>query len=218
MRRTGGSSKRGEDVVQERKSADPMVSAPPKAPSDAASLALLLLLYTLQGIPMGLSGSIPFLLQSKISWTQQGNFSMVTLPFSLKLFWAPLVDSLYVRSFGRRKSWLVPVQIVCGLMMLWGKGRIAHWLGDVDGSAPDVGTLTLYFMTLFFLMATQDIAVDGWALTMLSDANKGYASTCNSVDTTPFVVEKLGAVVSSRQGSPSRLRVPPQTSTTQRPS
>ena len=30
-------------------------------------------------------------------------------------------------------------------------------------------------------MATQDIAVDGWALTMLSPENVGYASTCNSV-------------------------------------
>ena len=30
-------------------------------------------------------------------------------------------------------------------------------------------------------MATQDIAVDGWALTMLLRENVGYASTCNSI-------------------------------------
>lgn len=35
-----------------------------------------------------------------------------------------------------------------------------------------------------FLAATQDIATDGWALTMLSDKNIGYASTCNSVGQT----------------------------------
>lgn len=35
-----------------------------------------------------------------------------------------------------------------------------------------------------FLAATQDIAVDGWALTMLSRENVGYASTCNSVGQT----------------------------------
>eukprot|EP00953_Heterococcus_sp_UTEX-ZZ885_P015306 8621-Heterococcus_DN1.PRE.1 len=33
-------------------------------------------------------------------------------------------------------------------------------------------------------MATQDIAVDGWALTMLSRENVGYASTCNSLGQT----------------------------------
>ena len=33
-------------------------------------------------------------------------------------------------------------------------------------------------------MATQDIAVDGWALTMLSKRNVGLASTCNTVGQT----------------------------------
>jgi len=37
---------------------------------------------------------------------------------------------------------------------------------------------------LYFMMATQDIAVDGWALTILSKSNVGYASTCNSVGQT----------------------------------
>lgn len=32
--------------------------------------------------------------------------------------------------------------------------------------------------------SSQDIAVDGWALTMLSRENVGYASTCNSVGQT----------------------------------
>lgn len=33
---------------------------------DLPSIVLLLILYTLQGIPMGLSGSIPFLLLEKV--------------------------------------------------------------------------------------------------------------------------------------------------------
>lgn len=37
---------------------------------DLPSITLLLVLYTLQGIPMGLSGSIPFLLLDKVrSWS-----------------------------------------------------------------------------------------------------------------------------------------------------
>lgn len=36
---------------------------------DLPSIVLLLILYTLQGIPMGLSGSIPFLLLEKVDNT-----------------------------------------------------------------------------------------------------------------------------------------------------
>ena len=44
--------------------------------------------------------------------------------------------------------------------------------------------LTVYFFALYFLAATQDIAVDGWALTMLRRRNVGHASTCNTVGQT----------------------------------
>ena len=55
---------------------------------------------------------------------------------------------------------------------------------DYLGEHPDVTTLTAMFFFLNFLAATQDIAVDGWALTMLQRHNVGYASTCNSVGQT----------------------------------
>ena len=48
-------------------------------------------------------------------------------------------------------------------------------------SVPDVPSLTAMFTVLYFLAATQDIAVDGWAITMLRPENVGYASTCNAV-------------------------------------
>ncbi|PHJ22804.1 acetyl-coenzyme a transporter [Cystoisospora suis] len=141
-----------------------------------------------QGIPMGLSGSVPFLLSGKISYKQQSLLSLVSLPFSLKLLWAPLVDSLHYPPLGRRRSWLLPVQFLAGLLMVWAgtPQRVLRWIGaESSGDAdPDVEALTLFFGVLYFLMATQDIAVDGWALTMLSQDNKGMASTCNTVGQT----------------------------------
>lgn len=50
--------------------------------------------------------------------------------------------------------------------------------------SPNVLFLTICFLVFYFLAATQDIAVDGWALTLLSDKNKGWASTCNVVGQT----------------------------------
>ena len=52
---------------------------------------------------------------------------------------------------------------------------------EANPTPPNVPYLTYFFLVLYFLMATQDIAVDGWALTMLSKENVGYASTCNSI-------------------------------------
>lgn len=150
---------------------------------ELGNVLLLLFLYVLQGIPLGLAGSIPLILQSKnVSYKDQAFFSFVFWPFSLKLLWAPLVDALYFSRFGRRKSWLVPTQYLLGLFMLCLSVTVNSLLQNE--ARPNVVTLTAVFFMLAFLAATQDIAVDGWALTMLSRENVGYASTCNSVGQT----------------------------------
>lgn len=150
---------------------------------EGKNIALLFFLYLLQGIPLGLAASIPLLLQNRqVSYKEQAEFSFVYWPFSLKLLWAPIVDSLYSSRMGRRKTWLVPVQYALGLSMLFLSTRVETYL-EGNGN-PNIQMLTLVFFILNFLAATQDIAVDGWALTMLHRSNVGYASTCNSVGQT----------------------------------
>lgn len=153
---------------------------------DYGNVALLLFLYVLQGIPLGVAGSIPMLLQSRgVSYKDQAIFSFVFWPFSIKLLWAPLVDSLYLSSFGRRKSWLVPIQYLIGVFMIFLSYHVNSLIGsEKSGDGVSVYFLTFIFFMLNFLAATQDIAVDGWALTMLSRRNVGWASTCNSVGQT----------------------------------
>lgn len=148
---------------------------------DERNILVLLFLYILQGIPLGLAAAIPLILtNNNVSYKQQAEFSFAYWPFSVKLLWAPIVDSLYISSFGRRKTWLVPVQYLIGLTMLVLSVKVDQYLGET----PNVTILTAMFFFLNFLAATQDIAVDGWALTMLQRHNVGYASTCNSVGQT----------------------------------
>src|SRR6185312_9358136 len=74
----------------------------------------------LQGIPVGLaSGSIPFLLKSKLSYGQIGIFSLASYPYSLKLLWSPIVDATYSKRIGRRKSWIIPIQLLTGSLFFW---------------------------------------------------------------------------------------------------
>ncbi|KAH8740853.1 hypothetical protein FG386_003092 [Cryptosporidium ryanae] len=152
--------------------------------SEYFNILYLLVLYTIQGLPMGISYSVPFILQGKITYSEQSMFGMVVLPFSIKLLWAPLVDSVYIEKFGRRKTWIVPTQITCGILMIMGSHFfLPKWLceGIYSTLKPNVRLLTLYFSILYFLMATQDIAVDAWAINLLSHKNKGLASTCNII-------------------------------------
>ncbi|XP_055952925.1 acetyl-coenzyme A transporter 1-like isoform X2 [Argiope bruennichi] len=152
--------------------------------NDKINIIILLFLYVLQGIPLGLAGSIPMVLQNrKISYSEQALFSFVNWPFSVKLLWAPAVDSLYWRRLGRRKTWLIPTQYLIGLFMIILSTSVSSLLGD-DVNGPNVLLLTIIFFCMNFLAATQDIAVDGWALTMLSRQNVGYASICNTVGQT----------------------------------
>ncbi|KAJ1957075.1 hypothetical protein GGI12_005129, partial [Dipsacomyces acuminosporus] len=146
---------------------------------DFGNIVLLIALYWLQGIPLGLAhGSIPFMLKEKLSYAEVGLFSLAGYPYSLKLFWSPFVDSLYDRKFGRRKSWIVPIQLLVAVMFWW---LGSHIDGLMRNPAENIYEIMYMFLAIVFLSATQDIAVDGWALTLLSEENLSYASTCQTV-------------------------------------
>ena len=130
---------------------------------DRRNFLLLVLLYFLQGIPMGLAfGSVAFLLKSHLSYGQIGVFSLASYPYSLKLLWSPIVDAVWSPALGRRKSWIMPIQICSGVGMLYLGSRIKEMMvaaGAKDGSG--VWSFTWWWFFLVFLCATQDIAVDG---------------------------------------------------------
>jgi MFS transporter, PAT family, solute carrier family 33 (acetyl-CoA transportor), member 1 len=154
--------------------------------SDKRNFLLLCLLYFLQGIPMGLAmGSVPFLLKSHFSYGQIGIFSLAAYPYALKLLWSPIVDAVWSRRFGRRKSWITPIQTISGISMIWlGKSidKMMVAAGENDGAG--VWTFTGWWFLLVMLCATQDIAVDGWAISLLSIPNLSYASTAQTVGLT----------------------------------
>ncbi|KAF4309133.1 Major facilitator superfamily domain general substrate transporter [Botryosphaeria dothidea] len=153
---------------------------------DQRNFLLLVLLYFLQGVPMGLaSGSVPFLLKAHLSYSQIGVFSLASYPYSLKLLWSPIVDAIWSPKVGRRKSWILPIQTLSGFGMLWLGARAEKMMiqAGADGGAGIWG-FTWWWFFLVFMCATQDIAVDGWALTLLSPENLSYASTAQTVGLT----------------------------------
>jgi len=52
--------------------------------------------------------SVPILFKKYLTYSEIGILMMCTIPFSFKVFWSPLVEFYYNKSFGKRKSWIVP--------------------------------------------------------------------------------------------------------------
>lgn len=159
---------------------------------DKWSICFLLLLYFLQGLPLGLTASMVFLLQEHgVSYEGQAVFTIVHYPFAFKFLWAGLVDSFYLERFGRRKSWLFPIQMLLAIFMFYTSSSIQSLL-----ESKSVFAIAILFFCLNFLVATQDICVDGWALTLLSEENAGASANCNAAGQTMGVFVGYGMFMS----------------------
>lgn len=150
-----------------------------EAPShDAMAICLLAVLYVLQGVPIGLVfGTVPLLLSRYASLADVGFLSLAGYPYVLKLLWSPVVDACYVARVGRRKSWIVPMQLALAALLWYFADNAKLWLSE----AFDVGWLMGFMLVMIVCASTQDIAVDGLALELLSRRNSRYASTCQTV-------------------------------------
>ena len=146
----------------------------------ASSICLITVLYVLQGMNLGLTASMPLFLAARgATWKDQGTFNFTYYPFSLKLIWAPLIDALYSVRFGRRKSWLVPIQLSMAAIFFLLSFYVESFI-----AARQVILLTVIFVVIVFLTATQDICVDGLAISLFATTNSQWASTSQTVGQT----------------------------------
>eukprot|EP00835_Amoeboradix_gromovi_P005756 NODE_578_length_6506_cov_0.092711.p3 type:complete len:367 gc:universal NODE_578_length_6506_cov_0.092711:38-1138(+) len=152
--------------------------------SQSFAIGLLILLYACQGIPIGLVfGTINILLKKFLSYSELAVFSLASYPYSLKLFWSPFVDAFYIKG-KRRRSWIVPIQIIMGVLLYFTSFHIDSMIPSddfKDHTGFNINTFTAFWFFVILLAATQDIAVDALALTILDEENKSYASTCQTI-------------------------------------
>lgn len=137
-------------------------------------LAWLASLYIVQGLPFGFQATaLPtFLRASGVSLTEIGFLDLLALPWMLKVLWSPLVDRHGGGRWGRRRSWILPLQlllaVVCGLCAF----------------APPDRFLALLLGLLFsanLVAATLDIAVDGLAVDVLDTQHLGLGNIAQVV-------------------------------------
>jgi len=126
-------------------------------------------LYFAQGLPFGFFvQAIPVILRSRgYSLGEIGLASLLTLPWALKFLWAPIVDRRWWPHIGRRRSWILAMQLA-GVVVLAGLAATP--------AADSIGVLMTAMIVLNLIAATQDIATDGMAVDILPPAERGFAN------------------------------------------
>jgi len=121
-------------------------------------------LYFAEGFPFGvIKDALPvFFRVHGVRLADIGLLILVGLPWSLKFLWAPAVDL-----WGQRRSWILGCQalLVLGILALL----------TVDPSRV-TAALWVLLLSLAFLSATQDIAIDAYTIELLDEAEMGPAN------------------------------------------
>jgi MFS transporter, PAT family, beta-lactamase induction signal transducer AmpG len=130
------------------------------------------------GFPFGLiNETVPIYLRSNgASLVDIGHLAKLSLPWSLKWLWAPLVDR-----HGSRRRWIV--------FCLFGLAALTFALGSF-GSARLTPAFWLVLSGIVVLSATQDIAIDAYTIQSTTTRELGVA---NSVRITLYRVAMLCA-------------------------
>jgi MFS transporter (putative signal transducer) len=95
-------------------------------------------------------------------------FMIPAVPTWLRPLWAPLVDGVGIRRIGVRKTWIIPCTLFGAAAYL----SLAYFEPTLDALAVIIAILTV--KTTF--MTTQDIAIDGYTVENLSDAERGIGA------------------------------------------
>jgi MFS transporter, PAT family, beta-lactamase induction signal transducer AmpG len=142
-------------------------------PRLSARLAILAVFYVVQGLPFGFQATaLPvYLAERGVSLTAIGFAGALSAPWLLKPLWAPLVDRYASERFGRRRSWIVPLQAALASTCL------AAAFVPVEALA---WLLVLIALTNLFA-ATMDIAVDGLAVDLLDVEELGWGNVAQVV-------------------------------------
>lgn len=145
-----------------------MADVPGRNPPRAASrsFAVIAAAYLVQGCVYGFGGFVllPRLAAEGVSLTAQAAIlALGSVPWLLKLAWAPWVD--------RRRS---PASVAAVAMIVVGLGLGGLALAWARG--PDAMALASIWLGIHFALALQDVAIDAWTLDRITPAQRGAAN------------------------------------------
>jgi len=113
-----------------------------------------------------------WLKDSGLSNTAIGAMTYVALPYLLKPLWAPLIDRYPLPFLGRRRGWMLAMQLALGAALA---------LLAVQNPAAALAPVTACAFLIVFFSATQDIAIDAWRTDVSLPSERGPAAAANNL-------------------------------------
>lgn len=131
---------------------------------------LLMAVGFASGLPLWLTGVTlsAWMKNEGVNLKTIGIFSLVALPYTFKVLWAPLMDRYTLPFLGRRRGWMLLTQV---LLM----GAIAA-MGLVNPKDAPVA-MACIAMGVTFLSASQDIVADAWRTDILTMEERGLGNS-----------------------------------------
>ena len=108
-----------------------------------------------------------------------GLFSLVTLPYTWKFLWSPLMDRYVPPMLGRRRGWALITQV----LLLLGIGVLGHF-----SPQQALGTIAALVFCVALFSASQDIVIDAYRRELLLDDELG---TGNSIHINAYRLSSL---------------------------
>ncbi len=149
------------------------------------------------GLPLALSGPSlqAWFTTAGMSLKAIGWITLIGQAYVLKFLWSPLLDRLPLPWLGRRRGWIVLMQLLCGAAL------ISMSFYTPQGAA---STLAFLGVLLAFASATQDIAYDAHRTDLLRPAERGWgtAAAQGGYRFGMLVSGALGLILADRFGWP----------------
>lgn len=128
-------------------------------------------LYVTEGIPLGFTGTAMavHLSKSGLSDLEVGIFTgWLYIPWAFKWVMGPIVDLVYSKRLGHRRTWILCTQI----MMI---GTLLSCI-PISITSENVQLLTMIIFIHNLFCATQDVAIDALACNVLKPQERGLAN------------------------------------------
>ena len=108
-----------------------------------------------------------------------GWFTLVGAPYAFKFLWAPILDRFALPVLGRRRGWMLLLQLLLAALIAV-LGLQGERLGvGVPGEA--VYAVAAIALLIAFVSATQDIVIDAYRADTLRPEERGVGSTATQV-------------------------------------
>jgi len=132
-------------------------------------LLTILVIGFASGLPLALTGTTlqAWFTEAHVSLKAIGTLSLLGIPYTLKFLWAPFMDYYGFSRLGKRKGWMLLMQLALVISLLC--------LSQMD-PATQTSSIGITALLIAFFSASQDISINAYTTDVLMPEERGLGA------------------------------------------